>query len=141
MKTQMLVEQAMTEKVIVANPMNSFGQVLDFFTRFGIQHLPVVENDEVKGILSIKDVLRFLHDELEKGEALNLNTLNEQFNITEVMTADPICISPEANLVEALEILGRGEFQALPVCENGIIRGIITNKDLVRVNAWEKQME
>jgi CBS domain-containing protein len=53
------------------------------------------------------------------------------------MTADPISISPDDRAAKIVDILSGGRFQALPVTVNGEIKGIVTNKDLVRMLQWE----
>lgn len=138
MNKMMLVEQVMTEKVTVANLHNKFSQVMEFFQLFKIHHLPVMDGEDIIGIISVHDVLHFMHERLEKGGTLSMDQLNEEFHIGNVMTAPPITISPEATLLEALELFDEGRFRALPVAEEGKIRGILTYKDLVRVYSWEK---
>jgi CBS domain-containing protein len=50
--------------------------------------------------------------------------------ITDWMTRDPICISPNETLANAKELMDTGRFRRLPVIENGKLVGIITERDL-----------
>ncbi len=134
----MRIEQVMTDKVTVANLHNKFSQVMDFFQLFKIHHLPVMDGDTIIGIISVHDVLHFMHERFLKGDALTLAQLDSDFSIANIMTPNPVTISPDATLLEALELFDEGKFRALPVAEDGKIRGIITYKDLVRVYSWEK---
>ncbi len=126
----------MTRELVVANLNNRFSQVLDFFCQFKIAHLPIVEEDKIVGIISVNDALNFLYAKLGAGN-VNVETLNEEFKMEDLMTPDPVHISPEAGLDEALEMLDKGRFQALPVVEDGKLVGIVTNKDLVKSFSFE----
>ena len=106
---------------------------MEFFTDFNIQHLPIVENDRLIGILSINDVMKYIGKKLRAGSAFNLASLDAVFDIKEVMTANPVCVSPDDDFSKVVEILSAGKFQSVPVVEEGVIVGIITNKDVVRV--------
>lgn len=127
----------MTNKVTVASPSNTFMQVMDFFTLFNITHLPVVDDGTLIGIISLKDVNRFVHDKIEKGETVTKSSIEEGFDLRKLMTAGPITVSPDTSLEDALEILGKGAFSSLPVVENGTLCGIVTISDLVRVVSYE----
>ncbi len=124
----------MTRKnVVVAKPENNLSQVLDFFTELKIQHLPVCENEnELVGIISVNDLLRFIHDKLKEGKAINESVLKNSYTAKDVMTLNPVSLTTANSIDDALEILGGGKFQAVPVCEDGKIVGIVTNKDLVK---------
>ncbi|GAB1449656.1 MAG: CBS domain-containing protein [Bacteroidia bacterium] len=136
MKTDIKVKHIMTRELVVANLNNRFSQVLDFFCQFKIAHLPIVEEDKIVGIISVNDALNFLYAKLGAGN-VHVETLNEEFKMEDLMTPDPIHISPEAGLDEALEMLDKGRFQALPVVEDGKLVGIVTNKDLVKSFSFE----
>ena len=133
MSKKISVSRQMTRNVIVANTANKFNQVMEFFTDFNIQHLPIVENDRLIGILSINDVMKYIGKKLRAGSASNLASLDAEFDIKEVMTANPVCVSPDDDFSKVVEILSAGKFQSVPVVEEGVIVGIITNKDVVRV--------
>lgn len=127
------VSHLMTQKVIVASTTTKFSDILDFFDLFKIQHLPVAENDKLIGIISINDVMRYLSTKLKAGTAMNLAWLNATFDIKDVMTVNPVCVEPNDDFQEVVKILATGKFQSVPVVKNGLIVGIVTNKDVVKV--------
>ena len=53
MSRDVLVSDIMTHKVICANLNNKLSQVLDFFSIFKIQHLPVLDDEKIVGIIII----------------------------------------------------------------------------------------
>lgn len=137
MAHRILAAGIMTDKVIVAHVGNTFSQVMEFFTQHRIQHLPVADGDKLIGIISVTDMLDFMARQLKTGP-LDPAKLNMVFQIQNEMTPNPITVTPEENLESILHVLREGKFQAIPVVQGGIIKGIITNKDIVRVYFWEK---
>ena len=127
----------MTGNVIVACVNNTFDQVMEFFTRHKIQHLPVAEGTRLIGIISIKDMLTFMQDYLAGSGDVSKAALNAAFSIEKVMTANPTTVSPDTPQKDILEILAAGKFQAVPVVKGGDLVGIITNKDITRLYHYD----
>ncbi|MDW8272955.1 MAG: CBS domain-containing protein [Chitinophagales bacterium] len=128
------VAAIMTKEVVVASPENSLIQVIEFFNRFKIQHLPVCRNqNELVGIISVNDVVKFLYDYVVEGKAINENVLKLSFTAADIMTPNPTYTSPDAPLEHAHEVLSSGKFHSLPVCKDGKLVGIVTTNDLIKV--------
>jgi acetoin utilization protein AcuB len=136
MTNQIKVSEVMTKSVIVANVNSTFTEVMRFFTEYKIQHLPVAEGDRIIGIISLNDMMSFFFKEVKKGRVDHIS-LNETFHVAEVMTSEPITISPDDTVGRVVDLLSSRNFQALPVTRDGVIQGIVTNKDLVRMLQWE----
>jgi CBS domain-containing protein len=51
------VSEIMTADVVTCNTETTVKQVLDIMVSHGIRHLPVVESDALKGVVSIRDVV------------------------------------------------------------------------------------
>ena len=51
----------------------------------------------------------------------------------DVMTLEPVSISPDASILEAIRVMLQRKFSGLPVVEsNGSLVGIVTEGDLLR---------
>lgn len=133
------VKDLMTEKITVAGTHHKFSQILDFFNLFNIRHLPVTENDKVIGIISIRDMVKTMAECLQNNASVSLSTLDAKYNAGNLMTPSPISVSPETSMEEALSLLSEGGFHALPVTELDVIKGIITEHDLLMAYNKEKQ--
>ncbi|RFA19392.1 IMP dehydrogenase [Subtercola boreus] len=75
----------------------------------------------------------------------NLSIADQASNVDQVkrsesgMITDPVTTSPDATVAEADLICGRFRVSGLPVVDSeGILVGIITNRDMRFVAAWEK---
>jgi CBS domain-containing protein len=55
-----LIKEAMTSNPITINLSDSIDYCMGLMTDKHIRHLPIVENDEVKGMVSIGDVVKFI---------------------------------------------------------------------------------
>ena len=128
------ISQLMSRNVIVADLNNRLSEVIKFFSDTNINHLPVAQDDVLLGIISIKDVLKFIGHELLSGKAITSAELDAKFKLETIMTKNPVFVHPNDLVEKAIEILSEGKFQALPVVEEGKIVGIITNKDIVRLD-------
>lgn len=51
------------------------------------------------------------------------------------MTANPVCVTSETSLVEAMEIMRTRKFRRLPVVNAGKLVGIVTDRDVRRASA------
>ena len=60
--------------------------------------------------------------------------------LAEVMTPDPITMSPNKTAIDALRLMGDGGFRHIPIVENRKPLGVISRDDLKadETNAWEK---
>ena len=56
--TKMLVGELMSRNVVSCTPDDTMTTVRETLKKYGFRHLPVVENEELVGMLSIRDVLQ-----------------------------------------------------------------------------------
>ena len=108
--------------------------IADDVMRLGrIRHLPVLDEDEqVVGIVSQRDLFRgALARALGYGTHAQQKLLG-QLVVKEVMTNDPVTISPDAPLAEAARLMLHQKIGALVVIESGRLAGILTESDFVR---------
>jgi CBS domain-containing membrane protein len=128
------ITSVMTKKVIVAELNSKFTDIQKLFLEYQIYHLPVVFDNKLLGIISIKDALKTYAERasaLESGDAADINN---KFSIESIMTHDPKTISSDSTLGKAVEILASASFRSLPVVDSeGKIVGILSNKDLVKL--------
>lgn len=84
------------------------------------------EGGEVAGILSDRDLAMFYDPANMTAERW------AQAKVSDLMTARPTSIGSHAPIEEAAKLLLKSGISALPVVENGVLRGILSEKDFVR---------
>ena len=99
-----------------------------------IHHVPVLDGKILKGIISRSDLYRnmlscyFIETEEEQHEFLD-----RFLDISAVMTQDPIALSPEDTLGDALAVILDRRVGSVPVVnEQNELVGIITEYDLMQ---------
>jgi len=109
-------------------------EVADTFMRQGlIRHLPIVDADnQLVGLVAQADLF--------KASALSIlpstHTTEKEWLGTvaarDVMVTDLTTIAPNAEVVEAVDLLAAGRLSCLPVVENSRLVGILTETDCLR---------
>jgi acetoin utilization protein AcuB len=129
----MLVKDYMTASVTT---LTDDARLLDaalLIRRTGKRHVPIVsaENGKVVGIISDRDVSRLAPSILSKTSQEEYNQVFESTPITMAMTKDPLSISPEAPIGEAVQILYTKKIGALLAVEGGELKGILSVSDML----------
>jgi CBS domain-containing protein len=102
--------------------------------RTGKRHVPIISalTGKVVGIVSDRDILR-LSPSVLTGETTEeeYNQVFENTPITEAMTPDPISVSPDAPISEAVEVLNLKKISAVLAIQDGDLKGIVTVTDML----------
>ena len=126
------ISAIMTKKVVVANVTNKFTQVRKLFLDYNVHHLPITEDDVVIGIISTRDVLKAYRDVLTKIKVLDDKVLDSQIHLADIMTKNPDTAAPTDSIKDVAEMFAKNKYHALPVVEDGKIRGIVSSNDLIK---------
>jgi acetoin utilization protein AcuB len=125
----------MTRKVITVEPDDGIFKAQELMAANRIRHLPVIQPDgRLIGIVTDRDIrsalpYKFFKEFPSEEEKKNFSGLK----IKNIMSKDPITISPTYTIQDALVMIQDARVGALPVVdENGILRGIISVRDLLR---------
>lgn len=85
--------------------------------------LPVVDGDQVSGIMSERDVIYCLKD--NGSEALG-------WPVSKVMSSPAITVDPDTPVLNALALITQRRVRHLPVVSGGRLVGIVSIGDLVK---------
>jgi acetoin utilization protein AcuB len=125
----MFVGNRMTRKVIAVSPESTIRDASRILQENRIHHLPVAEEEELVGILSDTDIRKWiLKEEKMVGEGM---VSRRTGTVGEIMTRDVFTVNPWDTIEDALLILHRRRFGALPVVEGQKLVGIITKADIL----------
>jgi acetoin utilization protein AcuB len=117
-KDPMTVADRMTLRPISVAPSEMLETAEKTMTAGHFRALPVVEKGRLVGILSDRDLLRFIG---HQGE----------ITVKEVRTRLVVTVKPETSLEEAARLLINHKIGAPPVTQRGRVIGIITSTDIL----------
>lgn len=101
----------------------------------GVNHLPVIEQDRLVGILTERDIHRRAPEQRRGAEAGSRKKLLSVVNVGGVMTYAPATVAPGASLREAIGLMLERRIGCLPVIRRGRLVGIFTTRDAMAVLA------
>jgi acetoin utilization protein AcuB len=125
----MLVGRRMTKDPKTVSPEDTLTRAADLMRESRINHLPVVERGKLVGILSDTD-LRNASLASGSGRAAERPS-GQGSRVREVMKTEVWSLTPEDSVEDALLIICRKKFGALPVLSEDRLVGIITKVDLL----------
>jgi CBS domain-containing protein len=121
----MIVKDYMTSDVVHVEIPGNRDDVLKILKRTGISGVPVIKAKKIVGIITRKDLLR-------KPEETQLGLL---------MTAKPITIGPDMEVIEAARLLVSRRIRRLPVIEDNHLIGLLSVADIIHALAQVKNKE
>ena len=158
------VDEAYSAELISVPPETGIGKALNTLREAGIAHLPVVEDDEVVGMLSLYDVIEFTtrggsrsqggssgdnvggggkagggsHGGFGAREGESDRMLD--LPVRNLMSNAVVTIGRDATLDEVVETMFEQEISSLVVTdsETGEPSGIVTETDVIKALTWEK---
>jgi len=127
----MKVSKYMTTKLITAAPEMSVKDAFLTMQLHRVRHLPVVEGDELVGIISDRDLRRpRWADKLDDWTACY--QLDDETRVKDVMTRNPEVVHTYDRIRKAVKILLEQRYGALPVLnKKGELVGILSAHDLL----------
>ena len=109
--------------VVCIDAADDVSRAVDLLAGKRIGAAPVIQDGEIVGILSERDVLYCLQS--EGAAVLNMP-------VAQVMTAPAITVTRDQSILGALSLMTKRRIRHLPVVENGALIGIVSIGDLVK---------
>lgn len=117
------VADLMTRRPVSLRPEQTVREAVALFAERRFRHLLVVEGETLVGVLSDRDVLRFLAENPNGAKAA----------VQSVMTRQPLAVVPSTSLADALGLIIKQRINCLPVVDAaGTVEGILTTTDFTR---------
>lgn len=127
----MKVVDVMTKNPLIVTPAETVGQADELMTENKIRQLPVVDGPALLGIVTDRDIRSFLSGSLLSDPEAREKALNTP--VRDVMTLEPLTLSPDDELEEAVELLIDEKIGGIPVVDEaeGLV-GIVTYVDILQ---------
>ena len=132
MKKREPISHIMTKTVVTVNQNDDLRKVVEKLKSNSIRHIPVVNGKEVVGIISRTDVNRLTFGALFDGQEVVDEAILDMLTIPQVMTSKPKTLSSDTIIKDLASTFVKEEFHALPVVDNGELKGIVTTTDVIK---------
>jgi acetoin utilization protein AcuB len=130
----------MTKQVVTVDMDDSLKTINEIFDNVRFHHLLVVEDNELCGIISDRDILRASSPFLDTLSEQNRDIAILRKRAHQIMSRNPITITKEASTEDAVRLMLQKNISCLPVISSyGQIEGIVTWKDLL--TAYSEQVD
>lgn len=126
------VSNIMSSQMLTVHAAQQVSEVYRLLTENPIHHVPVVNGNELVGVISSTDMMKLSLDSYGTPDAANTAYLDSQFSIDKIMSRDPVTVKPEEPIRSAAKMLSTGARHSLPVVDaDAKLVGIVTTTDLV----------
>jgi len=129
----MFVSRSMTRKVITVDQEAGILDAQKLMTENKIRHLPVIDhNQQLIGIVTDRDIRSALPYQFYDAPQSERDKIS-MTKVKDIMTKDPLSISPTYTIQDALLMIQNSKVGALPVVDDKrCLKGIISVRDLLR---------
>ena len=130
-ESKRLAKHLMSSPPIMIDEMISCREAAEMLTRYNINALLVTRNEtqELSGIISRQILEKALYHKLH------------DVPVREYMTTEMVSVAPTAGLLEIQENIIESKQRILPVIDNGIVMGVVTRTDLLKVLIRQQQYD
>ena len=125
----------MTREVITVDKEATIFDAQELLAKNKIRHLPIIDKERrLIGIITDRDIRSALpYNSLTEHSSEKENERVSKFKVKDIMTKDPISISPTYTIQDALLLIQNSKVGALPVVDDDLkLKGIISVRDLLR---------
>jgi len=126
----MLVRDRMTTPPITMDVRGSIAEAHGLMRHYDIRRVPILQKGRLVGIVSWTDLMRALPSPASLLGAQEMPGLLLRASVKEIMTPNPMTVTPNQPIEEAALIMRQEKIGGLPVVEDGQLIGVITESDI-----------
>jgi acetoin utilization protein AcuB len=131
----MRVRDLMTTSLVTVGPDTPIFDAKKTMAEQRIRHLLVTDEGGLLGIVTDRDIRLNLPSPATSLSVWELNYLLAKLTVRDVMTKNPITMSPDQAARDAASVMVARKIGALPVTAHGRLVGIVTETDFVKAFA------
>ena len=128
MNTETPIREIMSSEIITIKPEDSLLKLEDIFNSNPIHHILVTEGQELKGIVSKNDLMKWMRKAIDG----KISADRSKVLVMDIMTKNPLTVDCDDSVGLAADIFLANKFHSLPVTDGGELVGIVTNHDIIR---------
>lgn len=131
----MNIGELMSAHPKTVTPQDSLLDATKILKESGFKHLPVVDNGDLVGVVTDRDLKRASASDATTLEVHELLYLLDKVKVEQIMVRDPVTTQPEDTVESAAKLMIDRKVGCLPVVSGGKLSGIVTKGDLVKLLA------
>lgn len=130
-QSSMKLRELMKPQPLTVTATTNMWEAFQQMTKHGIRHLPVVEGEKLRGIISERDILQY-----RASTAFREDWWHAPVGVA--MMRDPQTASPDDSLTECAGRMALSKIGAMPIVERGKLLGLVTVTDLLEAEVRER---
>ena len=123
----------MTREPISVSADTSMKDAMALLQRHHIRHLPVVDGTALVGLVTDRDVRKATPSLLTGIGREDYEQVLIATPVARIMTKEPVTLSSESPVVDAVRLMVERKFGSLPVVDGGNLVGIFTEIDALKI--------
>ena len=128
----MKISSIMTKEVVTVDMDTSLKTICRIFDNKKFHHLFVVDNNELIGVISDRDLFKALSPFLKTPAEQNRDLATLKKRAHQIMSRKPVTVTKGTSSKDAIRLILRKNISCLPVISSdGQIEGIVTWRDLL----------
>jgi len=128
----MKVSELMTSKPVTVKPDATCAEAATLMKQEDIESVPVVEDARLVGIVTDRDIV---------VRAIAAGRDPKTRRVSEIMSADPVTVSPDDDVAVAERVMAERQIRRLPVVKDGKLVGIVVTAQIARAEPARKTGE
>lgn len=129
----MYIGSIMRTDLITVSPKTSLVEARDLLEQNNIDHLLVVKNEKLVGVLSDRDLKQNWASPATTLSAHELAYLLQKVTVGMIMVKTVVTATPDTTIERAAYIMQVNDISSLPITVNGELVGIVTSTDVMGV--------
>lgn len=129
----MRMEDIMTTRVVTVGFDDTLATVKEIFDAVKFRHLLVVDEGELYGVVSDRDLFRALSPFIDSSveTARDIGTLNKR--VHQIMSRKPVTLPPRAEMTEAVQVFLANQISCIPIVDEQFRPvGIVSWRDILK---------
>ncbi len=130
----MIIADRMKKNPATASPDMSISDASAKMKAEKVHRLPVLDDSKhLVGVISEKDILLAAPSPASTLSTYEINYLLSKLKVKNIMSRNPVTITKETTIEEAVKLMVDNDLSCLPVMEDGYLSGIVSKSDLFKI--------
>jgi acetoin utilization protein AcuB len=131
----MVVNDVMTANPATADATEPVRQIINKLMELDVRHLPIVDDGQLAGIISDRDLRDVLAKAVDENTDLDAREARLDEPVSKLMSSDVVSVDPETSLGDVIDLMVEHRIGAVPVVDpdTSELVGIVSYIDVLKV--------